>query len=334
MATKDESPAIPTVNIAPFFDPNASEEARQAVVDGVSNACHTYGFFNLVGHGIPLEVLREAFEINKRFFALPQEKKMEVWINKSVGRSFRGYEPPGIQTHHEGLLPDTKETFMVGREVPADHPDSGSFSTGPNLWPSSLRKELFQDRIMAYQARMLELVGKILALLARGLPKEWNCPTNVFDSLLVEPSIPMRYLHYGPVSSQDPRQFGVADHTDFGCVSILLQEPGTTGLEVFYPPTGTWVPVPVAEDGFVINMGDMMQKYTGGYYRSNRHRVLTNRDKHRHSVAFFLNGNLKLNAKALDGSGTETVVGDHIRQRLIDTMGDTGKLLKREVAAA
>jgi isopenicillin N synthase-like dioxygenase len=126
--------------------------------------------------------------------------------------------------------------------------------------------------------------------------------------------------------------FPVADHTDFGCVSIILQEPGTTGLEVYYPPSQTWVSVPVVENAFVINMGDMMQKYTGGYYRSARHRVLTNRDKHRHSVAFFLNGNLKLKAKALDGSGIETVVGEHIRGRLIETMGATGKLLQREVA--
>ncbi|PKX93956.1 Clavaminate synthase-like protein [Aspergillus novofumigatus IBT 16806] len=96
----------------------------------------------------------------------------------------------------------------------------------------------------------------------------------------------------------------------------------------------TWVAVPVVEDAFVINMGNMMQKYTGGYYRSARHRVLTNRDKHRHSVAFFLNGNLKLIAKALDGSGVETVVGEHICSRLIDAMGATGKLLQRRVATA
>jgi isopenicillin N synthase-like dioxygenase len=120
----------------------------------------------------------------------------------------------------------------------------------------------------------------------------------------------------------------VADHTDFGCVSILLQEPGTKGLEVWFPPTQTWIPVPVKEDGFVINMGDMMQKYTAGYYRSARHRVLTSSAEERYSVAFFLNGNLNLKANALDGSGTETVVGEHIRQRLIETMGEGGKALQ------
>lgn len=136
-------------------------------------------------------------------------------------------------------------------------------------------------------------------------------------------------LAYGRFSITD--NFGtVADHTDFGCVSILLQEEGTSGLEVFHPPSQTWVPVPVVADGFVINMGDTMQKYTAGYYLSARHRVLTSRDKHRHSIAFFLNGNLDLKADALDGSGSSVVIGEHIRQRLIETMGETGNLLKRE----
>ncbi|CBX99424.1 predicted protein [Plenodomus lingam JN3] len=78
-------------------------------------------------------------------------------------------------------------------------------------------------------------------------------------------------------------------------------------------------------------MGDMMEKYTGGYYRSARHRVITSRDQHRHSVAFFLNGNLRFTAKALDGSGVQTLVREQIQQRLIETMGETGKLLRREL---
>lgn len=109
MGSTRKSAAIPTVNISAFLDPKSSEEARRNVVKNVSNACHTYGFFNLVGHGTPQELLREAFEANKMFFALPEEKKMEISIDKSMGRSFRGYEPSGIQTHHKGLLPDTKE---------------------------------------------------------------------------------------------------------------------------------------------------------------------------------------------------------------------------------
>lgn len=92
--------------------------------------------------------------------------------------------------------------------MPLDDPDCGSFSTGPNLWPSSLPKEKFQDRIMAYQKRMLKLVETILGILAQGLPKDWGCPPDVFNSLLNQPSIPMRFLHYGPVEVQHELQFG------------------------------------------------------------------------------------------------------------------------------
>lgn len=109
MGSFTENAAIPTVDISAFLDPNASDEAKQDVVKAMSNACHVYGFFNLAGHGIPEEALREALELNKMFFALPDESKKEVLISKSVGQSFRGYEPPGIQTHHKGLLPDIKE---------------------------------------------------------------------------------------------------------------------------------------------------------------------------------------------------------------------------------
>ena len=95
---------------------------------------------------------------------------------------------------------------MVGREVPEDDLDCGSFSIGPNLWPLSLSKEKFQGLIMFSQSRMLALVKIILDILALGLPKA--CPPNVFDSLLDKPSIPMRFLHYAPVQAMDPRQFG------------------------------------------------------------------------------------------------------------------------------
>jgi isopenicillin N synthase-like dioxygenase len=120
----------------------------------------------------------------------------------------------------------------------------------------------------------------------------------------------------------------VADHTDFGCVTILLQEIGSKGLEVWYPPSSTWIPVPPKEGAYVINMSDMMQKWTNGFYRSARHRVIASNDAHRYSVAYFLNGDLKFNAKALDGSGTEIVIGDHIRQRLVKTLGDSHHLAK------
>ncbi|KAL3953112.1 hypothetical protein ACCO45_013055 [Purpureocillium lilacinum] len=223
--------AIPTVDISAFIADPAGESALN-VVEAVRHACTTYGFFYLVGHGVSLEEQNKALDCAKLFFTLPLEEKLDVSLSKSLGKSHRGYEAPGIQTHKEGLLPDTKEAFIIGAEVPADHPDAGTFSTGPNLWPQSLPKEAFQDPIMEYQGRMLDVVKILLKILARGLPKAWACKPDVFDDLAVNPSMPMRLLHYAPQAVKNEKQFGVGDHTDFGCIAMLLQEPSREGLQV------------------------------------------------------------------------------------------------------
>lgn len=101
--------SIPTIDISAFTSPTASEQEKREVVEAVRHACATYGFFQLAGHGVPLAMQEGMLERTKRFFALPMEERMDVSVSKSMGRSFRGYEPPLIQTHHEGLLPDTKE---------------------------------------------------------------------------------------------------------------------------------------------------------------------------------------------------------------------------------
>ncbi|KAF2966407.1 hypothetical protein GQX73_g7185 [Xylaria multiplex] len=325
MASPTET--IPTVDISPFVT-NAPAKALLEVVKAMKHACTTYGFFYLVGHGVSLGEQNSALDCAKLFFTLSEEEKMSVWLKKSLGKSHRGYEPPGIQTHQKGLLPDTKEAFIIGAEVTEDDPEAGTFSTGPNLWPTVLEPDQFRNPIMEYQGKMLELVKILLKILALGLPEEWGCPPDVFDELAVNPSMPMRLLHYAPNPTHNNTQFGVGDHTDFGCITVLLQEPNREGLQVWYPPTETWIPVPVKEGSYVINIGDMIQKYTGGYYRSARHRVVNGGKEHRYSVPFFLNGQLKLKVTALDGSGVETVVGEHIRQRLIDTMGESGDVLK------
>ncbi|CAG8220479.1 unnamed protein product [Penicillium salamii] len=318
---------IPTVDISPWLSPNASHHAKKEVVEAVSNACSIFGFFNLIGHDVPIEIREKIFGSTKIFFDLPLDEKMKISVDKSLGKSFRGYEPSEIQTHQEGLLPDTKECFITGAEVSANHPDAGKFSTGPNLWPEILPDHLFRQPVMEYRAQMLKLVNVLISILSQGLPREWGYLPGVFDDILTNPSIPMRLLHYAPQKNINARQFGVGDHTDFGCVSILLQQVGTKGLQVWYPPTGTWIAVPVVKDAFVINIGDTMHRWTGGYYRSARHRVLIS-DNRRYSVAFFLNGNLGLNIKPLCGFGEEGSVGEYINSRLVHTLGDNAKYLQ------
>ncbi|KAL9110676.1 MAG: hypothetical protein Q9227_004853 [Pyrenula ochraceoflavens] len=232
--------SIPTVDISSWLSPSATEKDRQNVVDAMSAACHTYGFFHLAGHGVSEKDRDIALNCSKRFFELTPEERMEVWIGKCKGRSLRGYEPPGIQTHQNGLKPDTKEVshsltkstapilymfckvksnrltllekkkaLIIGAEIPEDDPEAGTFSTGPNLWPKQIPDSELRTPIMEYQAKMVELVKILLKILARGLPKEWNQPADCLDPLAENrPSIPMRLLHYAPQSVEDAQQFG------------------------------------------------------------------------------------------------------------------------------
>jgi isopenicillin N synthase-like dioxygenase len=114
MPGKDlETPkTIPLVDISAFIDTNATEQAKEDVVKAVSDACHTYGFFYLVGHGIPEADRQQTLDCARLFAKLPLEEKMDISVSKCMGQSFRGYEPPALQLHQKELLPDTKEVSM------------------------------------------------------------------------------------------------------------------------------------------------------------------------------------------------------------------------------
>lgn len=100
---------IPLINISPFLDDSASAVSRDAVVDQVRNACMTYGFFQLEGHGVPVHLQEKIIECAKLFFDLPLEKKTAVGMDKAMGESNRGYEVIGGQTLQPDTLPDLKE---------------------------------------------------------------------------------------------------------------------------------------------------------------------------------------------------------------------------------
>lgn len=102
----------------------------------------------------------------------------------------------------------TVKGFIIGRETPADAPEAGTFHTGPNQWPKSLSAEQFSIPLMDYHGKMIKMVEVILQVLALGLPKEWKCSPNVFDELTVNPSAPMRLLHYAPQAEKRDNQFG------------------------------------------------------------------------------------------------------------------------------
>ncbi|OAA55852.1 Oxoglutarate/iron-dependent oxygenase [Niveomyces insectorum RCEF 264] len=289
---------IPVINVAPFLAPNSTQAERDAVVVQVRDACRVYGFFQLEGHGISQELQDEVFRCAKTFFALPLEEKQKVGMHHAVGKSNRGYEMIGQQQLQYDALPDYKEGIYIGAEIPPDDARAGKFLQGPNLWPASLPDETFRKPITQYRAETLELAHKLLRILVLGLPYG----ANVLEEFTFQPVANIRLLHYPPQESTDQRHVGAGAHTDFGCITLLLQEPDQTGLEVLYPPTNEWIPVPAVAGRYVVNIGDLLQGWTAGEYRSAMHRVRNLGGKDRYSIPFFYNGNMDFTLRPLDGS--------------------------------
>ena len=162
-----------------------------------------------------------------------------------------------------------------------------SFIHGPNVWPE-LPEEEFHGPVWEYYGEMIRLGRIIWEILVQSL----GHPVDVLEGFTKHPGVFMKLIRYPPHDSADPRQFGAGPHTDFGGVTCLLQQPGKDGLEVWHAGNEEWVPIPAKEDIYVVNLGDMIQKWTGGEYKSTRHRVINKGDGERLSIATFWHGDM------------------------------------------
>jgi isopenicillin N synthase-like dioxygenase len=138
-----------------------------------------------------------------------------------------------------------------------------------------------------------------MQILAEGLP---NGKRYLFDDFCDSPLAVVRLLHYPPQTNlDDPNQLGAGAHTDFGAITLLLQDE-KGGLQVRNQTTNEWIDVPPNPEAYVVNVGDMLEMWTKGGYRSNVHRVINKSGSHRYSVPFFFDGNLDFVIRPLDGS--------------------------------
>ena len=203
---------------------------------------------------------------------------------------------------------------------------------GPNVWPADrlLPAVDFRQPCERYYDAVSRLAHTVLAVLARSLPHG----PHIFDEFVSgTPAAPLRLLHYppaGPAAEAGSKpQFGASAHTDFGAVTLLLTDRNP-GLEVYdddAPRGGRWVPITPDPDAFVVNVGDMLSKWTGGRYKSSLHRVVHTNPTERYSVVFFFDGNLDCSLEPLDGSlGDEEglTVEKHMVRRMAQSYGKKG----------
>ncbi len=170
---------------------------------------------------------------------------------------------------------------------------------------------------MKYYNHMLHLTNSILEILVLALGYD---PSSLSE-LTKEPVMNLKLLHYPPHTSKDAKQFGAGAHTDFGTLTILLQQPGKHGLQVYYAPTDEWLSVPAVEDVFVVNMGDLIQKWTDGLYSSTLHRVINAAVGDRYSVPCFYQGDLRATNPFKPGEKDGETVEAHIRRKFDQSYG-------------
>jgi len=269
----------------------------------------------------------------KTLFGLPQEQKDALSLKSNPAR--RGYERIGEQVLDSKALPDCKEVrlhdpiveftrfsrrmqgFYIGRELPLK--DLG-FLKGPNQWPQ-LPESDFHAPVTEYYQHMLRLGKALLEMLVIGL----DHPVSVLETFTKEPVVNLKLLHYPPHLSKDARQFGAGAHTDFGAITMLLQQPGKHGLQVYYEPTNEWLPVPAAEGIIIVNMGDLVRKWTDGRYSSTLHRVINISGGDRYSVPCFYQGDLSATNPFKPGDESSETVEEHIRRKFDQSYGLSAK---------
>ncbi|KAI4223100.1 MAG: hypothetical protein L6R36_005665 [Xanthoria steineri] len=297
--------ALPIINLDDYINPKSPAD-KERVIAEVRDASKKYGFFQVKGHGIPLKAQEGLIRGLGNLFHQPEEEKAKLSFLKNPGR--RGYEASGVGGLRAGdAMHDSKEAFYIGREDPVLEPP-GFY--GPNVWPN-LPEEDCRSPIWEYYQGTSVLGRIIWAILLQGL----GYSADLLDEFAKRPIVQMKMIRYPPASLTKPGQFGVGAHTDFGGVTVLLQEPAKAGLEVQDSETKEWLPVPSIEDVLVINCGDMIQKWSGGAYKSAKHRVINKADTERFSCATFWHGDASAANPLNADDGDKDTIGQLLFKR-------------------
>ena len=274
--------SLPVIDISGLRNGNLA--VRKRLAQQIRLACVDKGFFYISGHGIPEPLIDNVLTQARQFFALPLDDKMA--LNKAQSIANRGYEPLLGQVLEEGTAPDLKESFFAGSDLAMTDPRvvARQFGRGPNRWPEGLLG--FQQAVDAYYAAMTALGGTLYRALALSL----DLDENYFDVFYREPMNMLRMIHYPPQpANPDPTQKGCGAHTDFGGLTILLQD-STGGLQVWDQETDGWISAPPIANTYVVNIGNLIAVWTNDLYRSTLHRVINTSGRERYSVPFFING--------------------------------------------
>jgi isopenicillin N synthase-like dioxygenase len=314
---------LPIIDLSGVRDGDSA--ARLRVAAEIERACTTVGFFYVQNHGVPGEVIGEAYRQAQTFFRQPIEKKRQVAVNAR----HRGFNALGDALMYEAKKPDYKEFYSIGLELPENDPDvlAGEPLRGPNNWPADMPE--FRAALWNYYEAMGRCGGDLLSCVAVSL----GIAPEFFASRYRKRLQRTQIIYYPPhpVNAEDD-QFGLAPHTDFGCITLLWQDDNG-GLEVLERSTQTWIKAPPIEGTLVVNVADLLARWTNDRYASTPHRVVNRSGRERFSIATFYDPDFKavvdprdLGVPAAESRYEPTTAGAHILGRIERSFGYRKKL--------
>lgn len=249
---------------------------------GFRRAYGDVGFAYLEGHGVAQDLVDRAFAASRRFHALPLEDKLRLKVN----RQHRGYMPFAeskivSSSIQKATKPNLSESLMVMHEVePQDGSHLDDPLAGPNQWPDLPG---FREAITTYEHALKGLARRLVTVFEAALGAGAGTLARSFE----RPTTFLRLLHYPPQDPAGPDdEFGSNPHTDYGFITILAQD-SSGGLQVRAPDGETWLDVPPRPGAFVLNVGDIGERWSNGTLRSTPHRVLNRTGRDRYSIPYF-----------------------------------------------
>lgn len=313
----------------PIIDLGGVREGNALSIERAAREIHaaftTVGFLYIVNHGLAETIIADAVREAQGFFRQPAEKKREVAINKR----HRGFNALGDALMYEATKPDYKEFYTMGLELPEDDPDvlAGEPLRGPNNWPAD--RPGLRTAMTAYYEAIGRCGADLLSCVAVSLGLERGFFADKYRKRLQRTQI----IYYPPhPEAAAPDQFGLAPHTDFGCITLLWQDENG-GLEVLERQSRIWIAARPISGTLVVNVGDLLARWTNDRYASTPHRVINRSGRERFSIATFYDPDFKavVDPRQLGIAEAEcryepTTAGAHILGRIERSFGYRKKL--------
>ena len=280
--------AIPLIDVGPLVDGHGD---KTAVACELNRACRDCGFFYIINHGVSETLGQQLEALSRHFFDLDLNAKMSIRMSLG-GRAWRGYFPVGGEL--TSGRPDLKEGLYFGEQLTSE---DGRVKARTPLHGANL----FPPQIPAFRETVLEYIGAMTCLghhLMKGIALGLGLDESYFHHrYIADPLVLFRIFNYPAADSTAAGDWGVGEHTDYGLLTILRQDQ-SGGLQV--KSQSRWIEAPPVPGSFVCNIGDMLDRMTGGLFRSTPHRVRNPGNRPRLSFPFFFDPNFNAEVKAID----------------------------------